>query len=161
MKTPDEKPFDCCPPFDPDPWNDKTFEWKGKQFVRGKVRTFFYMPIGFGNEMRRLDKKVTGSGATIQDNLCLSDHTSKWNMDVYLAVDKAIPGEENLQISGNFYSRVYEGPFSDTGKWHKDFVEKAENKGLKTGKIYMWYTTCPKCAKKYGKNYTVIIAEIK
>lgn len=161
MKTPDEKPFDCCPPFDPDPWNDKAFEWKGKQFVRGKVRTFFYMPIGFGNEMRRLDKKVTGSGATIQDNLCLSDHTSKWNMDVYLAVDKAIPGEENLQISGNFYSRVYEGPFSDTGKWHKDFLDVTKQKGLKTGKIYMWYTTCPKCAKKYGKNYTVIIAEIK
>lgn len=161
MKTPDEKPFDCCPPFDPDPWNDKAFEWKGKQFVRGKVNTFFYMPIGFGNEMRRLDKKVTGSGATIQDNLCLSDHTSKWNMDVYLAVDKAIPGEENLQISGNFYSRVYEGPFSDTGKWHKDFLDVTKHKGLKTGKTYMWYTTCPKCAKKYGKNYTVIVAEVK
>jgi len=24
----------------------------------------------------------------------------------------------------------------------------------------MWYTTCPKCAKKYGKNYVVIIAEV-
>jgi hypothetical protein len=24
----------------------------------------------------------------------------------------------------------------------------------------MWYTTCPKCAKKYGKNYVVILAEI-
>jgi hypothetical protein len=26
-------------------------------------------------------------------------------------------------------------------------------------KWYMWYTTCPKCAKKYGKNYVAILAE--
>lgn len=161
MTATTEKPFECCPPFDPAPWNDKIFEWKDKPFVKGKVRTFFYMPIGFGNEMRRLDKKVTGSGANIQDNLCLSDHTSKWNMDVYLAVDKPIAGEENLQMSGKFYSRVYEGPFSDTGKWHKDFMGNTAQKGLKTGRIFMWYTTCPKCAKKYGKNYTVILAEVQ
>ncbi len=153
------KPFECCPPFDPAPWNDKAFEWKDKQFVKGTVRTLFYMPIGFGNEMRRLDKKVSGSGATIQENLCLSDRTSKWNMNVYLAVDKPIEGEENLLMNGNFYSRVYEGPFSNAGKWHKDFIETSTLKGIKTGKTYMWYTTCPKCAKKYGKNYIVILAE--
>jgi hypothetical protein len=27
-------------------------------------------------------------------------------------------------------------------------------------KIYFYYTTCPKCAKLYGKNYTVIFAKI-
>lgn len=160
MTVTTEKPFECCPPFDPAPWNDKSFEWKNKPFVKGKVKTFFYMPIGFGNEMRRLDKKITGSGANIQDNLCLSDHTSKWNMNVYLAVDKPIEGEENLQMSGKYYSRVYEGPYSDTGKWHKDFEASINLKGLQTGKIFMWYTTCPKCAKKYGKNYTVILAEM-
>lgn len=159
MTVMNEKSFDCCPPFDPVPWNDKIFEWKDKPFVKGKVRTFFYMPIGFGNEMRRLDKKITGSGANIQDNLCLSDHTSKWNMDVYLAVDKPVEGEENLKMNGRFYSRVFEGPFSDTGKWYKEFTESAGQKNLKPGKTYMWYTTCPKCAKKYGKNYTVILAE--
>jgi hypothetical protein len=25
--------------------------------------------------------------------------------------------------------------------------------------MYMWYTTCPKCAKVYGKNYVVILAK--
>ena len=159
--TTSEKQFECCPPFDPVPWNDKRFSWQNRQFVKGEVKTLFFMPIGFGKEMRRLDKKITAAKAVIVDNLCLSDHTSKWNMEIYLAVDKSIPEEENLLMSGNFYSRVYEGPFSNTGKWHKDFVEKAENKGLKTGKTYMWYTTCPECAKKYGKNYTVILGEIE
>jgi hypothetical protein len=42
--------------------------------------------------MKRLDEKVRKASATMPDWLCLSDHTSKWNMDVYLAVDKEIEG---------------------------------------------------------------------
>jgi len=33
-------------------------------------------------------------------------------------------------------------------------------KGKRLRKMYLYYTTCPKCAKKYGKNYIVILAEI-
>jgi len=71
--------------------------------------------------MKRLDEKVRKAGAEIPDWLCLSDHTSKWNMDVYLAVDKEIPDAENTTISGTFLSKVYEGPYKDTGKWCNDF----------------------------------------
>ena len=81
-------------------------------------------------------------------------------MDVYLAVDKEIPNAENVTLSGKFLSRVYEGPFNDTGKWCEDFKEYAKSKKLEIKKWYMWYTTCPKCAKKYGKNYVAIIAEV-
>ena len=27
-------------------------------------------------------------------------------------------------------------------------------------KLYFFYTTCPKCAKKYGKNYVVILMQV-
>jgi hypothetical protein len=27
-------------------------------------------------------------------------------------------------------------------------------------KLYFFYTTCPKCAKAYGKNYVVLLAQI-
>lgn len=27
-------------------------------------------------------------------------------------------------------------------------------------KMYFFYTTCPKCAKVYGKNYTVLLAKV-
>jgi len=39
----------------------------------------------------------------------------------------------------------------------QDFV-KSRGKELK--KVYFFYTTCPRCAKFYGKNYTVILAEV-
>jgi hypothetical protein len=80
-------------------------------------------------------------------------------MDVYLAVDKEIPDAENTTINGKFLSKVYEGPYKDTGKWSKDYENLAKSKSLDIKKWYMWYTTCPKCAKKYGKNYVAIIGQ--
>jgi len=65
------------------------------------------------------------------------------------------------KLSGKFLSKVYEGDFKDTGKWMEDFKKYATDKNLKPTKYYMWYTTCPKCAKKYGKNYVVIIGKIQ
>lgn len=152
---------ECCPKFDPAPWENQVFEWDNKKFIRDKVFTFFYMPVNFGGAMKRLNKKVDNAGATMPDWLCLSDHTSKWNMDLYLAVDREIPGAENTTLSGKFYSKVYEGPYRDTGKWTEEYKKSAKEKGFEIKKWYMWYTTCPKCAKKYGKNYVVIINRIE
>jgi hypothetical protein len=151
----------CCPIFDPAPWDDKMHKWENKLFIKDQVRTFFYMPCNFGKVMQRLSKATQQAGVDMQEWLCLSDHTSKWNMDVYLEVNKEVPNVPNVKFSGTFYSKVYEGPFKDTGKWATDFQNRLKEKGLKEKKSYMWYTTCPKCAKAYGKNYNVFIAEIE
>jgi hypothetical protein len=151
---------ECCPKFDPAPWDGKVLEWENKKFIKGKVFTLFFMPVNFGSVIVKLMAKVKDAGAGTPENLCLSDHTSKWNMDLYLAVDKEIPGAENATLSGRFFSKVYEGDFKETGKWCRDFENIAKEKGMKIEKWYMWYTTCPKCAKKYGKNYTVIVGKI-
>lgn len=151
---------ECCPKFDPVPWDGKVLEWGNKKFIKGKVFTLFFMPVNFGSVIVKLMAKVKDAGAGTPENLCLSDHTSRWNMDLYLAVDKEIPGAENVTLSGRFFSKVYEGDFKETGKWCRDFENIAKERGMKIEKWYMWYTTCPKCAKKYGKNYTVIVGKI-
>jgi len=93
-----EKTEECCPKFDPKPWENKIHHWNNKKFIKDKVFTLFNIPINFGAVMKRLDKVVTQQKANIPDWLCLSDHTSKWNMDLYLAVDKEIPNTENTKI---------------------------------------------------------------
>lgn len=128
--------------------------------MKDRVFTFFYMPMNFSTVMKRLHEKVRRAGAEIQDGLGLSDHTSKWNMDMYVAVDKEVPGAENTILNGRFLSKVYEGDFKETAKWCKDFETYAKEKNRTVKKWYMWYTTCPKCAKKYGKNYVAIIGQI-
>lgn len=151
----------CCPKFDPTPWDKKEFAWKNKKFIKEKVFTFIYIPIGFGSAMTRSIKKIADAGANMQDSMALSDHTSKWNMDLYFAVDKEVPGAENITLSGKFVSKVYDGDFKDTAAWGEDFKKYVKEKGYEIKKWYMWYTTCPKCAKKYGHNYVVTIAEVK
>jgi hypothetical protein len=151
---------ECCPRFYPEKWDDKIIQWDNKKFIKENIKTFFYMPLNFGRVMKRLDKKLSEANTTILDGICLSDHTSRWNMDLYVAVDKDLPGYDSSAFSGNFFSKVYEGPFQDTGKWGKDFEAQAKLKGFTIKKWYMWYTTCPKCAKKYGKNYVAIISQV-
>ena len=161
MKSETEQEPECCPKFDPVSWDDKTFEWHNKKFIRDKVFTLFYMPVNFGSVMKKLDEKLTKADAKVPENVGLSDHTSKWNMDIYLAVDKEIPGAENVTLTGKYFSKVYEGPFSDTGKWMKDYESVAKIKNLAVKKEFMWYTTCPKCAQKYGKNYVVVVGQVE
>lgn len=151
----------CCPEFNPEPWNDKVLNWEDKKFIRERVRTFYYMPMNYGSVMKRIDKLFNKAGIEVSDQVSLSHHTSKWNMDIYIEADKEIPGADNHILNGKYYCRVYEGKFKDTGKWCKDHEEKAIKKGLRVTKWYMWYTTCPKCAKKYGKNYVAVIGEVE
>lgn len=150
----------CCPKFDPTPWDDVNFDWNNKLFVKSSVFTIFYMPVNFGSVMKKLDKKILDAGADWSEGICLSDHTSSWNMDLYVSVDNKVPSLENHLMNGRFYSKVYEGPFRDTGKWFKDFEKILTEKGYAKSKIYAWYTTCPRCAKKYGKNYVVMIGQV-
>jgi hypothetical protein len=113
--------LECCPKFDPAPWDGKVFEWENKKFIKEKVFTLFFMPVNFGSVMTRAAKKIEEAGTKMLDGMLLSEHTSLWNMNLYLAVDKEIPGAENVTLSGKFLSKAYEGNFQDTGKWCKDF----------------------------------------
>ena len=48
---------ECCPRFDPIPWEDKIFEWDKKRFIKDHVFTFFYMPVNFGPVIRRMPEE--------------------------------------------------------------------------------------------------------
>ncbi|PKQ29926.1 MAG: hypothetical protein CVT60_02720 [Actinobacteria bacterium HGW-Actinobacteria-10] len=150
----------CCPKFDPTGWKDAMLEWQDRRFIKGTVKTFMLMPVNYGKVVKELEQKIKAAGGTVPDNLVLSDHTSKTNMDVYVATDREVPGADNYTLNGRFFSSVYEGAFEDTGNWVKDFTDKVDSRGMTTKKMFMWYTTCPKCATFYGENYVVAVAEV-
>jgi effector-binding domain-containing protein len=152
---------ECCPRLNPTLWDGKIFTWQEKRFVKSKVFTVFNVPVNFGSVMKKVDEKIRKAGGMVAEGLVLSEHVSSWKMDLYVAVDKEIEDMENVKLSGKFLSKVYEGSFKETGKWCEDFKKFAESKNFQIKKWYMWYTTCPKCAKKYGKNYVVIMGQIE
>lgn len=151
----------CCPKFKPETWDEKIFEWKDKKFIKGRVGTCFYVPLNFGGVISKMMKLADEAEAKNPEYMCLSEHPSKWRMNLLVAVDKEIETADNMTLSGKFISKVYEGNFKDTEKWMKDFQRFVASKKIKIGKTYMWYTTCPKCAKKYHKNYVVIVGELE
>jgi len=63
-------------------------------------------------------------------------------------------------LSGTFLTKVFEGPYQNVGEWAQEMKEYVESKGRKLKKLYFSYTTCPRCAKAYGKNYVVLFAQI-
>jgi hypothetical protein len=157
-----EKEDICCPKFDPKPWEGKTFTWKNKLFVKDTVRSFFHMPLNMGSVVQRMHKKVEDAKAqpAMKDWILLSDECSAWKSDQYMTVTKEVPGAENVRISGTFMTKVFEGPYREAKTWYTEMLDYVKSKGNKAEKLYFYYTTCPKCAKKYGKNYVVVFAEI-
>ena len=161
MKNPYPTETGCCGRFDPEPWDEKEIVWDEKLFVKDRVRCFFYMPLNFGKVITRLFEKVDKADAyTPQPPLGLSDHTSKWNMDLYIEVTKRVADAENVTLSGTYLTKVFEGPFKETRIWCDRMKEWVTGKGKKIKRHLMYYTTCPKCAKHYGKNYVVYFAQI-
>lgn len=152
--------IECCPLLDPTLWQNKTFVWKNKLFFRDRVKTLFYIPLNIGRVMKRMSKRVKDARSSFADGMMLSDHTSMWNMDIYVAAKKRIAGMDHTTLSGKFFTRVYEGSHNETQEWAHDFDAYTKSKKMKVKKLYMWYTTCPKCSHKYGKNYVVFVAQI-
>lgn len=161
MTTEKQQNQECCPEFHPEKWDHKTFTWENKRFVKDKLLTFFYMPIGFGKTMQRVVSKIEDAGVNSPDWLCLCDHTSRWNMDVYVEVDGEVANAENVTMDGEYYSRVYEGPYKNTKEWCDNYESDVKAQEKKLNKMYMWYAYCPRCAKKYGKNYVAVIGEVE
>jgi hypothetical protein len=150
----------CCPRFDLVPWNEKELTWKDKLFLKDHVRSFFHIPLGFDKMMAKNMELIKESGALLPEPLMLTDEKSLWGADVYIGVSKEVPGAKTEKISGTFLSKVFEGPYKDAGKWVKEMKNYVKSKGKELKKLYFYYTTCPKCAEFYGKNYTVLVAKV-
>lgn len=148
----------CCPRFDPRPWDEKEVTWTGKPFVRDRVRSVFHVPLNFGGVMRRNLRAIEAAGAADPETIVLSDENSLWGADVFISVTRDVPGARQERLSGTFFAKVFEGPYSQVRRWCEEMRATLDRKGKKREKLYFWYTTCPKCAKAYGKNYVVLLA---
>ncbi len=156
--TPDTAETGCCPRFDPAPWDEKEVELTDRLFVKDRVRSFLHIPLNFGRVMVRNMNRIGAAGAGTADQIVISDENSPWGTDVYISVSKEVPGAEMASIPGRFLAKVFEGPFKDIRKWVEAMTSWVESKGSSAKRMLFYYTTCPRCAKVYGKNYVVILA---
>ena len=148
---------ECCPRFDPKPWNNKKIVWKNKLFARAHVHTLFHIPIDFTPVLLKLMAKIEKSKAAEPRPLVLADESSLFGIELFVSVKKRVSGVRMEKIIGTFLSRVYEGSFREMPNWIKDMKARC---GKEPKRMLFYYPTCPKCSKKYGINTVVILAQI-
>lgn len=149
----------CCPRFNPEPWHEKEVSFPDRLFIKDHVVSLFHIPLNFGKVIVKNMERIKQADALAPEPLMLYDDTL-WGGDIYIAVSKEVPGAQVERVTGNFLARVFEGPFKDAGKWVKEMKGFLRARGKESDKIYFFYTTCPKCAEFYGKNYTVLLAKV-
>lgn len=159
MENETMQPTGCCDPFNPEPWQEKEIVWKDKIFVKDHITSFLHIPLNFGKKVVKNMELIIKADAKSLQQLMLCDD-SLWGTDIYIEVSKDVPGAVMSTLSGTFLTKVFEGPYQNAGKWAKEMETHVENKGGEIKKLFFSYTTCPKCAKAYGKNYVVLFARI-
>ncbi|HBH46316.1 MAG: hypothetical protein A2445_04320 [Candidatus Jacksonbacteria bacterium RIFOXYC2_FULL_44_29] len=150
----------CCLRFDPAPWDNKEISWSDKLFLKDHVTSFFHIPLNFGSVIVKNMERIKKADALSDIPIMLSDENSLWGATIYIAVGSEVPGATMVRISGTYLSKIFEGSFGNMGKWVIEMRDYVKEQGKALKKLYFYYTTCPKCAKHYGKNYVVLLAQI-
>lgn len=151
----------CCPRFNPQGWDNQTLRFDEKLFVRATTKSALHIPLDMGRVFSRVQRHLEDSGATDPENMIvLSRDLSPWEAEHLFSATREVEGEEMTTLSGEFITRVFEGPYRMAKDWFHEMEVAAKAKGKTAKRIFFFYTTCPKCAKVYGENYVVGAAEV-
>jgi hypothetical protein len=151
----------CCPRFNPEGWDGAELHFRDKPFLRAETLSALHIPLNMGKVFTRVLGHIEDAAAMDLDQyIVLSRDLSAFKCEHLFAVTKDVPEEDMTRLSGDYLTKVFEGPYSDAKNWHDDLKALSASHGKADGKVWFFYTTCPKCAKAYGKNYVVGLAEV-
>ena len=150
----------CCQRFDPGPWQDQELHFEEKPFVKASTNSFLHVPLNMRPVFTQTWNAIKEAHAEPGGQLVLSHDRSPWHAEHLFAVSGPVPGAQMVYLSGNFLTKVFEGPYSDARKWCAAMMEYVQASGRQLETLYFFYSTCPRCAKQYGKNYVVGIAKV-
>jgi hypothetical protein len=162
-----DKPADevnCCPVFDPARWNEKEYTWENKMFIRGTMPQVLHYP--FPGVIRRIMKKLWKLATEAEaepgqeDFMMLTYDRSPWQCEFFLPVTRVVPGADNVELSGTFITKVFDGPFSLVPQYINEMDIFLAQKDMLAKKYYFYTAACPICERKYSVNNIVAFAEI-
>ena len=157
-----DNPTGCCPRFNPEGWDDRELHFEDKLFVKAKTKSVGHVPTDMGPVFERTFAAIEQAGALDENDLIvLSRDVSSSEAEHFFSVSKLVPKETMERLSGDYVTKVFEGAYENAPQWERHVVTELQLRGLQAGKVFFFYTTCPKCAEVYGKNYVVLVAETK
>jgi hypothetical protein len=152
----------CCARFNPAGWDGQRLHFDGKRFVRATTRSLLHVPLNMGSVFGRVQGHMAAVGAADGTQmLVLSRDPSAFTGEHLFAVTAEVPEEEMTTLSGDFLTRTFEGAYSEVRNWHNVMQSAAREAGYEPGEVWFFYTTCPACAKAYGRNPVVGVVALK
>ena len=156
---------ECCPVFDVNKWDKKTFNWDNKLFIKESIPTFFHMPLPsmISKKMTRVWTLAETAGANLADKseaLVMFRDPTAFRSEIYYSVTKDVEGANNIALSGTFVAGVFEGPYNSVPVHVKEMNKRLAADGKKADDYYIHYAYCPKCAKEQGHNYMILFAKV-
>lgn len=149
-----------CRQLDPAAWDSKEFDLSRRYFIKGRVTSIFHMPLNIAAVIARLVKQAEAAGAMPGEYFALTDESSLWGADFLMEVTKSVAGADNELVTGRWLAKVFEGQYSKMGEWIGQMKAELKKRNREMGRLLFYYSACLKCAKKFGKNYVVIFAQI-
>ncbi len=119
------------------------------------------MPLNMGSVFTRTINAIETAHAGGGGLLVLSHDDSAWHAEHLFAVDQEVPGAEMVRLSGEFLTKVFEGPYRKAPAWAATMAAYVKERGQHLDTMYFFYTTCPKCARHHGRNYVVGVAKVR
>lgn len=151
----------CCPKFNPQGWDGQELHFDNKDFVRATTKSLMHIPLNMGRVFSRVQGHIEVADAYRSDNcIVLSRDLSAWRAEHLFSISKPVPEEDAVTLTGDFVTKVFEGPYRQAKVWYEEMKNLARARGGASDEVYFFYTTCPKCAQAYGKNYIVGVARI-
>lgn len=152
----------CCAVPDVSAWDEQEVTFTNKLFIRGYTRSIMYVPLNMDKTMAMLQQQASDADAEMppQKAMILSREISPWKAEHLYAVSHTVDGADNVALTGTYLTKVFEGPFKNAGQWHKQLIDFVNERRKAAKNTYFFYTTCPNCAKHYGKNYVIGLAQV-
>ena len=156
-----DNPTGCCPRFNPEGWDNRELHFEDKAFVRAVTRSIDHVPVDMGPVFESTFAAIETAGAYDPENtIILSRDISASEGEHFFAVSKPVPGQNITHWTGDYITKLFEGPYEKAPEWEEQFAAELKRRGHQARATYYFYTTCPKCAQTYGKNYIVAVAEL-
>jgi hypothetical protein len=151
----------CCPKFNPEGWDDQDLHFENMRFVQADTLAVAHIPVNMGKVFTRVQNHITDADAQLPEGyLVLSKDVTAFRGEHLFAVSRDVPGEKMITLSGDFITRVFEGPYRRAKDWYDEMQQLARDRGKTPKDVYFFYTTCPKCAKAYGQNYVIGLVSV-
>jgi len=143
-----DNPTGCCPRFKPAVWDEQELHFKEKLFVKATTLSVFHIPLNMGSVFPKTFDAIKNADAnSYEDFIVLSYDVSPWKSEHFFSVIKDVPGEEMIRMTGDFITKVFEGPYKNVPKWEKEMESFVQSRGKEAVEDLFFLHHLPKVCK--------------